>query len=884
VGYPCERCGNTNANPSSLQRCLGGPATILVLAHTVSAPKVPAWTALLGIALFGLAVFWLHHLLGQYRWRDILGHVHAIPSAKLLRAGLLTFAGYACLTLYDALAVRFAGARVPYPRVALISFMGYAIGHNVGLNTLSGGAVRYRAYSALGLGAKQIATIIAFGTVTFLLGAGFLLGLSLLTQAGMSGSVLHVHASLAMLAGGLLLAAVMAYLWLVCTRHEEPLQLGRLMIPVPKPRVAFAQVAVACADLLCAAGVLYVLLPQQAAISFGAFAGIYLIAIAAGVISNVPGGIGVFETVLLLLLRSVPQDRLLGALVAYRAIYYFAPFAVALALLGAHELWVHRGPAVRLMRLGRSFLIAVTPQAIAIAVFLAGAVLLFSGATPGLGNRLDLLRNFVPLPILELSHLLGSAVGVGLLVIAHGLYRRLDAAWWLTVWLLCAGILLSLLKGFDYEEATILAVVVIVLFSARSRFRRRASLIEQHYSGAWIIALCLVLVTVAWLVIFANRHVPYDNQLWWEFAFHKSAPRSLRASLLAAVIAATYGLWRLLRPATPARLPPSEADLERVAALIADVDDTTANLALLGDKNLLFNPERTAFIMYQASGHSWVAMGDPVGPPEACEALAWQFLENCDVMAVSPVFYQVKPQNLPLYIDLGLNLGKLGEEARVPLDAFSLDGAARADLRQAHRRAIRDGAEFEVIPRAAVAAVLDELRAVSDAWLAEKNTAEKRFSLGFFADRYLMRFDCAVVRRGGAVVAFANLWRGSSNELSVDLMRYGGDAPKGVIDYLLIECMLWGKTQGFHWFNLGMAPLAGLEEHALAPTWHKLGRMVQRYGEMFYPFEGLRKYKEKFLPEWRPRYFAAPDGLAIAGALLDVTALISGGVGKVLRK
>ncbi len=290
--------------------------------------------------------------------------------------------------------------------------MGYAIGHNVGLNTLSGGAVRYRAYTALGLGAKQIATIIAFGSVTFLLGAGLLLGLSLVTQAGMSGSVLHVHASLAMLAGGVLLAAVAAYLWLVCTRHE-PLRFRRMVIPVPKPRIAFAQIAVACADLLCAACVLYVLLPQQAVISFGAFAGIYLIAIAAGVISNVPGGIGVFEAVLLVLLQSVSKDSLLGALVAYRAIYYFAPFAVALALLGAHELWVHRGPAVRLMRLGRSFLIAVTPQAIAIAVFVAGAVLLFSGATPGLHNRLELLRGFVPLPILELSHLLGSAVGVG---------------------------------------------------------------------------------------------------------------------------------------------------------------------------------------------------------------------------------------------------------------------------------------------------------------------------------------------------------------------------------------------------------------------------------------------------------------------------------------
>jgi phosphatidylglycerol lysyltransferase len=817
-------------------------------------------------------LFWLHHLLGQYRWRDILAHVHAIPAGKLWRAGLFTLAGYGCLTLYDALAVRFAGARVPYPRIALISFMGYAIGHNVGFNTLSGGAVRYRAYSTLGLGAKQIATIIAFGTVTFLLGAALLLGLSLLMEAGVSGSVLHVHASLAKAAGGMLLAAVTAYLWLVCTR-DEPLRYRRIVIPMPKPRIAFAQVAVACADLLCAASVLYVLLPQQAEIGFAAFAGLYLIAIAAGVISNVPGGIGVFEAILLLLLQSAPKGSLLGALVAYRAIYYFAPFAVALALLGAHEVWVHRAPAVRLVRLGRTFLIAVTPQAIAIAVFLAGAVLLFSGATPGRGPRLDLLRDFVPLPILELSHLLGSAVGVGLLVIAHGLYRRLDAAWWLTIWLLCAGILLSLLKGFDYEEATVLGLVVIVLVLARGRFLRRTSLIEQHYSGPWIVALVLVLITAAWLVVFANRHVPYDNQLWWEFAFEASAPRSLRASLFAAVIAAAYGLWRLLRPAKPPAAVPRDADLERVETLITDVDDSTANLALLGDKTLLFNAERTAFIMYQEAGHSWVAMGDPVGPIEACEPLA-----------VSPVFYQVKPQNLPLYIDLGLNLSKLGEEARVPLDSFSLEGSARADLRQAHRRANRDGAAFEIVPRANVGAILPELRAVSDAWLAEKNTAEKRFSLGFFDDRYIMHFDCGVVRRGGAIVAFANIWRGASNELSVDLMRYNDAAPKGVIDYLLIECMLWGKSSGYRWFNLGMAPLSGLEEHALAPAWHKIGRMVQRYGEMFYPFEGLRKYKEKFLPVWRPRYLAAPHGLGMAGALLDVTALISGGVGKVLRK
>jgi phosphatidylglycerol lysyltransferase len=840
----------------------------LTLPHTIR--KVPAWTTLLGIALFGIALWWLHHVIGQYRWQDILAHMRAIRSSQLGSAALLTAAGYGVLTLYDALGLKFADAQLPYPRLALVSFMGYAIGHNVGVNTLSGGAIRFRAYSMLGLSPKQIATVVAFGTLTFALGSAALLGLSLLSEAALSGnvlSVLHVHRSIIVLAGCTLLVGVTAYLILACNRHE-PLRWRKIVIPIPSPRIAFAQIGVASGDLLCAAGVLFALLPPHTHIGFPAFAAMFIIAIAAGIISNVPGGVGVFESVLLLLFKTVPPDQLLGSLLAYRIIYYLIPFAVALTLLGAHELWAHRGPMVRVAQLGRTWLSTVTPQASALAVFGAGAVLLFSGSTPGLVNRLDWLRHFVPLPVLELSHLLGSAVGVGLLVLAHGLYRRLDAAWYLTMWLLCAGVLLSLLKGFDYEEAIILGAVAVGLMSARTRFRRRASLIEQRYSLSWVIAVLLVLGASVWLVLFDYRYVPYSKDL-----------------LVAAMIAAAYALWRLLRPSKPPISAPSSTDLERAAALIENAHDASANLALLGDKNLMFNPERTAFIMYQASGSSWVSMGDPVGPSALYEALVWSFIENCDGMAVEPVFYQITPNNLPLYIDLGLTLSKLGEEARVPLDNFSLEGAARADLRHPHRRAQKDGAVFEVVPRAQTAPLMPELRAVSDAWLGAKNTAEKRFSLGYFDETYLSYFDIAVVRRAGAIVAFANILRaGADTELSADLMRYNEAAPKGVIDFLLVECMLWGRAQRYQWFSLGMAPLSGLEEHALAPAWHKLGRMVQRYGETFYPFEGLRKYKEKFLPVWRPRYLAAPGGLGMAGALLDVTSLISGGVSKVLTK
>jgi len=234
---------------------------------------------------------------------------------------------------------------------------------------------------------------------------------------------------------------------------------------------------------------------------------------------------------------------------------------------------------------------------------------------------------------------------------------------------------------------------------------------------------------------------------------------------------------------------------------------------------------------------------------------------------------------LSLYVDLGLAALKVGEEARVPLDAFSLEGGARADLRQAHRRALRDGATFEVVPPEGVDALLPALKRISDAWLAAKSTGEKRFSMGAFSPQYLRQFPLAIVRSEGIPTAFANLWTtGTRAELSVDLMRFGPDAPRGAMDYLFIELMMWGRREGYRWFNLGIAPLSGLEAHPLAPAWHRVGNFIFRHGEHFYNFEGLRRYKSKFAPIWEPRYLAARGGIALPRVLVDVSVLIAGGM------
>jgi phosphatidylglycerol lysyltransferase len=115
-------------------------------------------------------------------------------------------------------------------------------------------------------------------------------------------------------------------------------------------------------------------------------------------------------------------------------------------------------------------------------------------------------------------------------------------------------------------------------------------------------------------------------------------------------------------------------------------------------------------------------------------------------------------------------------------------------------------------------------------------------------------------------------------------MRFMEHAPENVMEYLFIELMLWGKAEGYNRFNLGMAPLAGLQNRQLAPLWSKLGALVYRHGEHFYHFKGLRLYKSKFDPVWEPKYLACPGGLALPRILTNIAALTSGGLRGVIAR
>jgi phosphatidylglycerol lysyltransferase len=207
-------------------------------------------------------------------------------------------------------------------------------------------------------------------------------------------------------------------------------------------------------------------------------------------------------------------------------------------------------------------------------------------------------------------------------------------------------------------------------------------------------------------------------------------------------------------------------------------------------------------------------------------------------------------------------------------------------LRQARSRFERAGLSFAIWDQATVAERLETLRAISDVWLDEHRSGEKGFSLGRFDDDYIRRFPCGVaLDESGKAIAFINILATANHkELSVDLMRHLPDALGGVMEAMFIELLLWGQEQGYEQFNLGMAPLSGFSTNPLAPLWNRIAAGIFHRGETFYNFQGLRSYKDKFKPEWEPRYIAVQSSWSLPSALLDATSLIGGGMRNTLSK
>src|ERR1700719_4568998 len=296
------------------------------------------------ITVIGIACYVLYHMLRGIDTDEVIEAIKQTERRQIGLAALFVAAGYFTLTFYDLFAVRAIGrADIPYRINALAAFSSYSIGHNVGASVFTGGAVRYRIYSAWGLNAIDVAKICFLAGLTFWLGNAAVLGLRIAYHPEAARAVDQLPIWLNRLIALVILTVLSAY---VAWVWVKPRVIGRegWQVTLPGGPLTLLQIGIGILDLFCCALAMYMLVPDEPNLGFITVAVIFVAATLLGFASHAPGGLGVFDAAMLVALWQFDKEDLLAGLLLFRLLYYIIPFVISLVLLGVRELLLGRAP------------------------------------------------------------------------------------------------------------------------------------------------------------------------------------------------------------------------------------------------------------------------------------------------------------------------------------------------------------------------------------------------------------------------------------------------------------------------------------------------------------------------------------------------------------
>ena len=538
---------------------------------------------------------------------------------------------------------------------------------------------------------------------------------------------------------------------------------------------------------------------------------------------------------------------------------------------------------------------AISVQAVAALTAAMGIVNVLSAVTPSLMKRLRLLESISPFRVTHGGHFATALAGFALLVLSRSLWRRKRVGWFLTLATLLFSIVVHLAKGLDYEEAALAAILALLLITLRSHFQARSDepsirqglqllglsliftlsygvlgfyLLDRHYSvnfGFWA-------AVRQSLVMFTQF---YDPGLQPVTGFGRYFADSI---YLVGAVTLGYALVMLLRPVLIHTRAHEEERKRAGEIIMAHARTSLARFALLPDKLYFFSPGGSV-IAYVPESHMAIALGDPIGPGEDAAAAVKSFGKMCASNDWQPVFYQTLPDHIKMYSSAGFETLQVGQEAIVDLSRFTLEGSENKNIRNAYSKMKREGFRAEVILPPHSKRMLHELNDISDDWLASRGMSEMRFSMGWFDEAYLNTCPILLVRdREGFIDAFASIITGlKPGEAAVDLMRHHRYSEKGIMDFLFVSLFEWARGQGCTAFDIGLSAFSGIGEKAQDPGMERAVNYVYENLNRFYNFKGLHAFKEKFHPDWSPRYLVYPGVISLPAVIPALLRANSGG-------
>jgi len=616
--------------------------------------------ALLGVALLVGAIWVIWKEFRHLKVADIKAALSAIPQRALLLSFVWTVLSYSVLTFYDRLGTIYAGHKVSYARVSFASFCAYALSHNLGFAAVSGAAVRYRLYAHWGLTPFQIAKVVAFCSLTFALGGLVLGGIILFLEPDaipFFGAIVPKWGMYAI--GGALWLVVAAYVGL--SRFVGTIRLFGAEVTLPDWRMAIVQVALATVDVAVTAAIFYQLLPDVPGLTYIRFLGVYVASYTAGLAANLPGGLGVFDTAMLLGLEPYLQPpQILGAIVVFRLYYYIIPLFLAGTLFAGNEILLRGGALFKVSPLSRSTQALArwsepdfAAGAASGAVALCGALLLalgvlddrpdFSWIDPDYADIAANAGQFVP-----------SLIGAALMVLSIGLSQRVTLAWGATIVLLLAAAGFTAARGTDLWIPGVLVLVTLLVAPFRDAYYRHAHLLSGPLQAGTAVPLIALVVCVLALSAFEPTMRTMAENNWIEVVLSPDVPNSLRMSVALAVILALVAIWRLIRPGRVGWMPWAGEGRQRYAELGA-VPPVQADGIVMGELG-------RAGIPFRRIGRVLLGLGDPAGSVQDRVSAIWNLRDLAQQEGLDTAVWLAGPGLLKVYADLGLTALPLGPD------------------------------------------------------------------------------------------------------------------------------------------------------------------------------------------------------------------------------
>lgn len=584
-----------------------------------------------------------------------------------------------------------------------------------------------------------------------------------------------------------------------------------------------------------------------------------IIAHAIGMLSMIPGGLGSFDLMMITGLTSIgiQNSQVVAWILLFRLFYYIIPFLLGVVFfvknISSKINEKYLGIPEKLIKTGLE-----NCEIFCLRLF--GFFMILSALIPDDVSHLPLIGRLDPIQAELVWQFPSILIGGLFFILARLVKNRLHFAIVLTYWLFLITIIYINLAGFSIPTSIFLALLFVMMISIRKQLNRQA--FTYSWEGFTKDMMFLASTFVILFIVEAPHQIrPIKNIQ--HININHYIVTWLHILLLAVVAFSVFGFVIFL--ASRKRQSIGEPfEIERFDRLLNQYhcDNSEAGLAYLGDKLLYWyqvDQQDKMVFQFTIKNNKCIVMSDPMGDQSVVRKATTAFLKEARSQNMSVVFYEIRQSTTLLLHEFGYDFIKFGESAKVKLKTFSTEGHQGKKYRVVLNRFHKLNYSFAILKPPHSQVLLDELEKVSLNWLNGRK--EKGFSLGFFNRDYLQLAPIAVVKdETGKILAFANFLPTNNTELAtVDLMRYELDeTPNGIMDYLFINLFLHFKEQGVTYFDLGMAPLANVGNMENSFIQEKIAYLIYSLSTKFYSFGGLRKYKQKFSPQWHSKYIAYP--------------------------